>query len=330
MADTIQRILILGGTGFVGRALCERLVERNGGGGGLLRVPTRRLAHGDAVRTLPTVELVQADVHDPQALQALVAGMDAVVNLVAILHGSAAAFEQVHVALPRTLAAACAAQRVRRLVHVGALGVGPGDAPDPAALPSAYLRSKAAGETVLRSAALDLTVLRPSVIFGAQDRFLNTFAALAALAPVLPLPGANEARFQPVWVEDVAQAIACCLDRPDTIGRTYELAGPGTFTLGELAGSAAEWAGRRRPVLALPLAVGTVQAALMELLPGQPLMSRDNVASMRVPNVATGTLPGLAELGIEPTALEAVAPGYLGPRHGRARLEPLRARARRQ
>lgn len=318
----LQRILVMGGTGFVGRAVCERLVERSGGGSALVRVPTRRLRHGDAVRTLPTVELVQADVHDEAQLAKLVAGMDAVVQLVAVLHGSQAVFQRVHVELPRTLARVCAAQGVKRVVHVSALGVAP-DAP------SMYLRSKTEGEQVLRGAGLDLTVLRPSVIFGAEDKFLNTFARLAAIAPVLPLAGADSARFQPVWVEDVAAAIVACLDRPETIGQSYECAGPGTYTLGELVKLAAQWSGHPRPVLALPLGLGMVQAALMELLPGEPLMSRDNVNSMRVPNIATGTLPGLDALGISAAALEAIGPDYLGPLHGRAKLNRLRASARR-
>jgi len=319
--STPQRILVLGGSGFVGRAVCERLVERNGGGGGLLRVPTRRLRHAAAVRTLPTVEVVQADVHDEAQLRRLVAGMDAVIHLVAILHGSEAAFQHVHVALPRKLAAACRAEGVRRLVHVSALGVGPG-------APSNYLRSKTEGEAVLQAAGLDVTILRPSVIFGADDRFLNVFARLQALAPVMPLAGAD-ARFQPVWVEDVATAVVRCLDRPDTIGQVYECAGPDVFTLGDLVRLAGRCSGRERPVIPLPLAVGRLQAALMELLPGEPLMSRDNVASMTVPNVATGTLPGLGALDITPAALPPIAEIYLGPRQGRARYGMLRANARR-
>ncbi|MCU0967895.1 MAG: complex I NDUFA9 subunit family protein [Rubrivivax sp.] len=317
----MRNILVLGGTGFVGRSTCERLVERSGGAGGRIVVPTRRLRHGTAIRSLPTVELVEADVHDEAHLARLLAGIDAVVHLVAILHGSAADFERVHVELPRKLARACTATGVRRLVHVSALGVD-------AAAPSNYLRSKAAGEAALQAAGLDLTILRPSVIFGAEDRFLNVFAQLQSLAPFVPLAGAGST-FQPVWVEDVTRAIVTCLDRPETIGQVIECAGPTVYTLADLVRVAGRFAGHERAVVPIPESLGRLQALLMEAAPGEPLMSRDNIDSMRVPNVASGRLPGLDSLGIRAAALEAIAPGYLGPCTGRARYERWRARARR-
>lgn len=319
----MTRILVLGGTGFVGRAVCEHLAERCTSG--QITVPTRRAAHGNAVRLLPTVQVVPADVHDDAMLARLVAGHDVVVNLVAILHGSAAAFDHVHVQLPRRLAQACRQAGVRRLLHVSALGVGA----DVASAPSNYLRSKTAGEHVLEQAGLQLTMFRPSVIFGAEDAFLNLFARLQALAPVLPLAG-SDARFQPVWVDDVARAIVAALDRADSIGQTYECTGPGVYTLSELVRLAGRWSGHERPQIPLPEIIGRLQALVMEWLPGQPLMSRDNVDSMKLPNIASGRLPGLQALGITPTALEAVAPGYLGGRHGRARLDKLRAAAGRE
>ena len=322
-----DNLLILGGTGFVGRGVCETLVERSGGAGGELVVPSRRPAAARHLQLLPTLRLVQADVHDEAQLRALLQGCDAVVNLVAILHGSDAAFTRTHVELPRKLVRACTATGVRRVVHVSALGVADiHTAQHPA--PSRYLRSKTAGEAVFAAAAsagsLDLTVLRPSVIFGAHDRFLNLFADLQALFPVLPLAGAD-ATFQPVWVNDVAAAIARCLDDPATIGQTFECAGPQVLTLRQLARSAGRWSGHARPVIGLPAALGRAQALLMELLPGTPLMSRDNLDSMRTPNVASGALPGLAALGIAPAALDAVAPGYLAPGRGAARLDRWRA-----
>lgn len=319
-ATASRRVLVLGGTGFVGRSTCERLVRA----GWTVRVPTRRLAHGRALQCLPTVELVQADVHDPAALARLLPGCDAVVNLVAILHGSAADFERAHVALPRTLADAMQQAGVRRLVHVSALGVGP-DAP------SNYLRSKTAGESMLQQAGLALTVWRPSVIFGADDRFMNTFARLQALAPFVPLAGAD-AQFQPVWVEDVAAALWWSLERPHTVGGVFEAAGPEVFTLADLVRLAGRWGGQARKVIPLPDAAGRLQAALMSLAPGEPLMSADNLDSMKRPNVASGSLPGLEAVGLAPAALGAVAPLYLGHGQsgpGRHRFNGYRANARR-
>ncbi len=318
----MKNILVLGGTGFVGRAVCEKLVERNGGAGGRIIVPTRRIQHGQRVRSLPTLDLVEASVHDDAQLARLVAQSDAVINLVAILHGSRADFGRVHVELPHRLVQACQAAGVRRVVHVSALGVSLDG-------PSNYLRSKAEGEAVLMGSGLDVTLLRPSVIFGTEDRFLNLFAKLQAVAPVMPLAG-SDARFQPVWVEDVASAVVRCLDRPETIGKIYECAGPTPYTLSELVRLAGRWSGHERPQIPLPAFAGRLQALAMECLPGEPLMSRDNVDSMRVPNVASGRLPGLAELGIQAAALEAVAPGYLGHAFNRGRYDRWRTGAGRE
>ncbi|HEY0955437.1 MAG TPA: complex I NDUFA9 subunit family protein [Roseateles sp.] len=308
-------VLVLGGSGFVGRALCEQLTRRLGAGV-RITVPTRRLPHAQGVQSLPGVTVVQADVF--RDLPALVPGHDAVVNLVAILQGSAAAFEHAHVELPRRIVASGA----RRVVHVSALGVAEH-------APSRYLRSKAAGEGVLQvgaqTAGLDLTVLRPSLVFGREDRSVNLFARLQRMAPLMPLGGAD-ARLQPVWVQDLASALVEVLLRRDGIGRTYEIAGPRELTLAQLVRLAGRIAGCERPVLALPHALATLQAVFMEFLPGEPLLSRDNLASLTVPNVPGGELPGLAELGIRPAALEAVLPGYLAPGQGLARLDAWRAR----
>jgi NADH dehydrogenase len=315
----MKKILVLGGTGFVGRSVCERLVRH-----GLVPVvPTRRLAHAGHLRTLPPVDIVQADVHDAATLARLVRGCDAVVNLVAILHGTPAEFDAVHRALPEALTRAMHGGGVRRLVHISALGVA-------ANAPSNYLRSKAAGEAALQAGGLLLTLLRPSVVFGAHDRLLNLFAALQAVAPVLPLAGSG-VQFQPVWVEDVAEAVVRTLADAQWAapgaGRTIECAGPQVMTLSEIVRLAGRLAGHERPQIALPDWAARVQAFVMERLPG-PLMSRDNLDSMQVPNVASGRLPGLADLGITPASLAAVAPSYLAPGRGVARLDAWRAMRR--
>ncbi|MFM7026977.1 MAG: complex I NDUFA9 subunit family protein [Limnohabitans sp.] len=314
---TPQRILVLGGSGFVGRHVCEQLVRA----GHRLTVPTRRARHAAAVQSLPGLTVLETPDLDTSSLTRLITGHDAVVNLIAVLHGNAARFEQVHVQLPGRIASAMQAAGVRRLVHVSALGA---DAQGP----SMYQRSKARGEAVLQAAGLDLTVLRPSVIFGAEDRFLNLFAALQQVFPVMPLAGSGT-KFQPVWVVDVAAAIVRCLHQRQTIGQTIEACGPETFTLGELVQRSGQWAGvnggQGRPVIPLPRWIGWLQALGMEMLPGEPLMSRDNLASMKVGNVASGQWPGLQALGITPVALSGVAPTYLGRKGPRSRLDRWRA-----
>lgn len=310
--------LVLGGSGFVGRALTEVLCRpEHDIDSPRLLVPTRQRLHAVGLGHLPKVDVVQADVHDDSDLAKLVDGAAAVVNLVGILHGDEAAFEQAHIALPRRLARACRASGVRRVVHVSALGAGE-------KAPSMYLRSKARGEAILRDAGLELTVLRPSVMFGSEDRLLNLFAKLQRFLPVLPLAGAD-ARFAPVWVGDVAEALARCLADPKSIGEAYECTGPEVLTLAQLVQAAGVYAGHASHLLPLPAWLGNLQAALLEWWPGTPLMSRDNLASMRVPSVATPGRPGLAALGIRPTALDGVAPLYLGQRYGCARLDSMRA-----
>ena len=313
-----QRILVLGGTGFVGRHVCEQLVRA----GQRVTVPTRRASHGAHVQTLPGLTVLETRSLDEAALMQLMAGHDAVINLIAVLHGDRAKFEQVHVQLPERIAHTMHHAGVQRLVHVSALGA---DLQGP----SSYQRSKAGGEVVLQSAGLDLTVLRPSVIFGAEDKFLNLFADLQQVFPFMPLAGSST-QFQPVWVNDVAAAIVRCLQDHHTIGQIYEACGPEIFTLGELVQRSGQWAGvrggRGRPVVPLPRWVGWLQALGMEMLPGEPLMSRDNLASMQVHNVSSGQLPGLQALGITPAALSAVAPTYLGHKGPRSRLDGWRAR----
>jgi NADH dehydrogenase len=298
----MKKILVLGGTGFVGHHLCKELVRLQHS----VTVPTRDVSGARDVQSLPSLDLVQADVHDTAALARLVPSHDAVVNLIAILHGNSVEFESTHVELVKKIVRACQDSGVQRLVHVSALGADK-DAP------SMYQRSKAKGEEVLQASPLDWTVLRPSVMFGEGDRFLTLFARLQSVLPIMPLAGADTL-FQPVWVGDVVSAIVQCLQRDDTARCTFEICGPDRFTLRQLVKLAGSVSGHRRPVIGLPTPLAQLQAFLMELAPGQPLMSRDNLDSMKVNNVASGSLPGLDVLGISPSALCDIAPTYIGRR----------------
>ena len=296
----MKKVLVLGGTGFVGRHVCEHLNRL----GIRATVPTRRSINAQAVQMLPLVDVIEADVHDEAALSRLLPGHDAVINLVAVLHGSPKRFQQVHVELPRTLARAMNASGVRRLVHVSALGASEQGSSD-------YLASKGAGEAVLQQAGLDLTLIRPSVIFGAGDRFLNLFARLQAQLPMMALGGADT-HMQPVWVGDVAETIVHSLRHPGTVGQIIECVGPRVYTLRELVAAAGRLAGLPpRRIIGLPRAIAYFQALFIQSLPGEPLLSTDNLRSLEVDNVASGEHPTQADLGLPATVMEPVAAAYL-------------------
>ena len=307
-----DNVLVLGGSGFIGRHLVAALAAR----GVRVTVPSRRRERAKHLILLPTVDVVEADIFARGALQRLLAGREAVINLVGILHGD---FQRVHVELTQALVNACRTAGVRRLLHMSALGSSR-DAP------SEYLRSKAMGEeAALAATDLDTTVFRPSVIFGAEDRFLNLFAQLTRFLPALAL-ACPEAQFQPVYVGDVARVAAAALGEKETFGKRFDLCGPRRYTLHELLDFVCAVTGRRRLVVGLPHWASMTQAWTLEHLPGR-LMTRDNVRSMQVPNVCSD--PNAVPAGLVPQALEAIAPSYLAPSGPRERYPKLRWRARR-
>jgi len=307
-----ENILVLGGGGFVGRHLVAALSAR----GARVTVPSRRRERARHLLLLPTVDVVECDVNRREALSALVAGRDAVVNLVGILHGPD--FAAAHVELPRAVLEACREHGVRRVLHMSALGAS-------LEAPSEYLRTKGAGEReVLAAQDLDVSVFRPSVIFGPEDNFLNMFVRLAKLSPVLPLPS-PQARFQPVYVRDVARVMIEALAESKSFGQAYDLCGPMVYTLRELVETVCRLTGRRRLLLGLPEMLAYIQAWLLELAPGEPLMTRDNLRSMKVPSVCDCSLP----FGVVPKELEALAPAWLAPSGPRQRYPVFRWRARR-
>ncbi len=289
-----RRVVVLGGTGFIGRAYAWRCAAH--GLSQQLTIATRSMARGAGLRPLSCVTLVPCDVTDTKALSRVIAGADAVVNLVGILHGRDADFQRMHIELPLAIGELARVYGVAHVVHLSALGAS-GDAP------SMYLRSKAAGEAALQRSGVPLSVLRPSVVFGAEDRLLNLFARLQRIFPVIPLAGAD-ARLQPVWVRDVAQAIWTLVQQGPSSAGVYEAVGPHVLTLRELVRRAGRLSGRMRPVWPLPAVLGWLQAAVLELLPGPTLMSRDNLRSLQVDAVASSRFPTLQALGIAPASIE--------------------------
>lgn len=310
MRDT-PFVLVLGGSGFIGRHLVARL----GVEGCRLIIPTRHFEPAKDLLVVPGVEdVVEADIHDDAVLDRLVEGKDAVINLVGILHSRPAAgnsrygpdFARVHVDLPRRVAAACAAHGVKRYLHMSALGASI-DAP------SMYLRSKADGEVAaFWNPDVDVTAFRPSVVFGEDDNFLNLFARMQKHFPLIPLACAD-AKFQPVYVHDVVQAFAAALRDIRTVDNVYSLVGPRVYTLRELVRLAGAYSGHPRPVVELPSTLARMQAWTLEHLSDAPLMSRDNLDSMKIDSVADCARE--LELGIVPTALESVAPVWLARNH---------------
>jgi len=314
----IQSVCVIGGSGFLGRTVVQKLAAA----GIRVRVPTRRRERAKRLIVLPTVEVLNADVHDAATLNRLFSGMDAVINLAGILHETRAGdFARVHTELPRRIVDACRERGVQRLIHVSALKAAH-DAP------SAYLRSKAGGEQQIRvgnASGIRTTIFRPSVLFGRDDRFLNLFARLAQVLPAIPL-GSAQARFQPIHVEDVAQAIVACLSDPRCFDQGYDLGGPRTYTLQQLVEYACRVLGVERAVLPLNDSLAHLQALVLEWLPVK-LLTRDNVLSMKADNVCDGPFPEV--FGFAPAAIEAVVPLYLGEGGPRARYRWFRYRARR-
>lgn len=304
-AERVSSCCVLGGSGFVG----SRLVARLANAGLAVTVPTRDPERCRHLRLLPTVRIVHGDIHAPGFLAGLLRGSDAVINLVGILNEAGrdgAGFRRAHVELTRQLIEACASAGVRRLVQVSALNAVNPEAPGAAT--SHYLRSKGEAEALVRASGLRWTIFQPSVIFGPGDSFLNRFAGLLRLIPVafpLAMPGA---RFSPVHVADVVEAITRAVRDPATAGRTFQLCGPDAFTLRELVAMVAGALGLRRRIIGLPRPLSRLQAAIMDFVPGKPF-STDNYRSLLTDSV--GSTAGLRELGIVPRALRPDLAGSL-------------------
>jgi NADH dehydrogenase len=296
-------IVVFGGSGFLGRRIVERLAADRA----LVRIAVRHPERAASLTRLGRtgqITTVHADVWDAGTVAPALAGAKAVVNTVGhYVERGAASFEAIHGQGARHVAEAAAAAGVRRLVHISGIGADP-------ASDSPYVRARAAGERLVRAAFPAATILRPSVMFGPND-FLERLAGLARLMPVIPLFGSGQVRLQPVYAEDVAAAVVSALARPEAAGQLYELGGPRVYTYEALVRLVLDQTGRRRLLLPLPYAVWHALAVLTAPLPNRPI-SRDQVRLMQKDNVVSPGALTFADLGISPTALEAIAPGYLG------------------
>jgi NADH dehydrogenase len=298
-------VVVFGGGGFLGRRLVDHLVAE----GMTVRVAVR---HPDPARIelraidVDRVAVVPADVLDRASIAAAIAGADAVVDTVsAYVEKGGVTFEAVHVKGAETVAREAVAAGAARFVLVSGIGADPDSG-------SRYIRARGRGEQVVKQTFPGATIVRPGAMFGPGDALFGTLAELARLLPVLPLIGGGRTRLQPVCVEDVAEAVAKILTDPGTVGQTYELAGPGVYTLRELVSMTLRFMGKRRLLLSIPFAVAEIQARLFELLPNPPLTT-GQVDLLKADNVASGALPGLQDLKIRPKTVEEVVPTYIGP-----------------
>lgn len=311
----MKQVCVIGGSGFVGSAIVRQLSLA----GYCVKVLTRRREASKHLILLSNVTVLECDVMDDVALAAALKGMDAVINLIGILHDSKkASFKAIHAELPARLASLCAKLNIQRLLHMSALQASQ-------QAPSAYLKSKAEGEQAVLQHVnrLDVTVFRPSIIFGRGDGFINLFATLVKLLPVILLAKPN-AKFQPIYVEDVARAFVVALENVDTYGKVYNLGGPKVYTLRQLVDYVAGVLGKKRMIIGLNNLLSYTQAFVMEMLPVK-LMTRDNVRSMEVDSVCVTSFP--AFLDFEPTALESIVPDYLRDDNPRNSYNRFRARA---
>ncbi|MCB4820717.1 complex I NDUFA9 subunit family protein [Roseicella aerolata] len=301
--STVRKVAtVFGGSGFIGRYVVQRLAHLDY----VVRVAT---THPDKARFLQTqgrvgqIVPLAAGVDDPGAVARAVAGADLVVNLVGILHERKPGdFQRIHREGAATVARLAAEAGVERLVHVSAIGADPDS-------PSRYGRTKGEGEAAVRAAFPAAVILRPSIVFGPEDQFFNRFAGMARMLPFMPVVAGN-ARFQPVYVGDVADAVMAAAARDDAAGKTYELGGPRAMSFRELLRFILDTTGHRRPMLDMPGGLVRLQARLSEFLPNPPL-TRDQLLMLQRDNVVAPGAPGLAELGIAPKSVEAVVPGYL-------------------
>jgi uncharacterized protein YbjT (DUF2867 family) len=309
----IKKVLLLGGSGFIGASVADQLSSR----GFFVTVPTRLRERAKHLLIFPTVDVVEADVHDANSLLALGREHDAVINLIGILHGD---FEREHAEFPKLVAETCAKAKVSRLIHMSALNANVNG-------PSKYLQSRGRGEANVLAVAkanpeLKVTMFQPSVVFGEHDKFLNMFANLVKIFPFIPL-GSASAQFQPVWVEDVAHAIVESLTQSETFGKTYPLVGPKVYTLQQLIEFVIALSGKLRLVIGLGGGLSMLQATVFEYLPGK-LITRDNVRSMSLPNISATPFP--ATFGAA-SDMEAVVPTYMREQSGRAKYQYLRNHA---
>lgn len=298
-----KTVTVLGGSGFLGKYVVRELARS----GWRVLVVCRKPAAAAALKTtgdVGQVVAVRGNICDIASFESALAQSDAVVNLTGILFESGKQkFTTIHAQAPEKLAQAAAALDIKQFIHVSALGVDKASG-------SKYARSKVLGEKAVLAAIPTATILRPSVIFGPEDNFINQFACMASCAPALPLIGGGKTRFQPVYVADVASAVGACLNRTDAQGQIYELGGPQIYTFKEILEMIMRLTGKHRKLVNVPFGMAGVVGTFGELLPRPPL-TRDQVQLLKHDNVVSPNTKGFAALGISPASMDVIVPDYL-------------------